>query len=84
MEVSYKSKTQKLLFTFTSLFNFTSQLTWGSRTAIAIDNQLGRRSTANIVRGLGTKHARPRLREARAQNVQDYALLEALAKNVQD
>ena len=41
-----------------STLTFISQLTWGSRTAFAIDDQLARRSTAKIERGLGTERAR--------------------------
>ena len=38
--------------------SFHHQLTWGSRTPFDIDDQMGRRSTANIERGLGTERAR--------------------------
>ena len=76
----------------------TKKIVSPEKISIFIANQLGRRSTAKIERGLGTERARltkiesdlcierarQALLEALVLNVQDQALLEALAQNVQD
>ena len=76
----------------------TKKIVSPEKISIFIDNQLGRRSTAKIERGLGTERARLTkiesdlcieraryaLLEALVLNVQDQALLEALAQNVQN
>ena len=76
----------------------TKKIVSPEKISIFIANQLGRRSTAKIERGLGTERARltkiesdlcierarQALLEALVLNVQDQALLEALAQNVQN